>query len=268
MYSRYDGKIDDADEPLEMNPGGLVCVCTNNLTKIELTLKPDGLPGKVTLSATEGGERIRIWQNPDRTDQIILPKAWNAGAQPGALYVEGIINSAAVRDVGLRLEYDENPPGQDNALFKCEDRVKLTVVKVGLEFQNSHMSAGKLIDPLSPPRDVRVGVVQGDTIKFKAKLTPTVSLQNGDYVWTGVQSGNGLKIDITFSSVGTHSEQLQVLRCQARIGLTTVMNVTELGQAAWMPKHPQYWISAPQLRDEALAWARPSRGRGLLWRRG
>ncbi len=133
--------------------------------------------------------------------------------------------------------------------------VEGSILSVDMEFQNSHMSAGKLIDPLSPPRDVRVGVVQGDTVKFKAKLTPTVTLQNGDYVWTGVQSGNGPEIDITFNSAGTHSEQLQVLGCQARVGRTTVVNVTGLGETAWMALHPQYWISAFELRDEALAWA-------------
>lgn len=134
--------------------------------------------------------------------------------------------------------------------------LKITIIKVDMEFQNSHMSAGKLIDPLSPPRDVRVGVVQGDTVKFKAKLTPTVTLQNGDYVWTGVQSGNGPEIDITFNSAGTHTEQLQVLGCcQARVARTTVVNVTGLGRTAWIALHPQYWISAPQLRDEALNWA-------------
>jgi hypothetical protein len=47
---------------------------------------------------------------------------------PGTLYVEGIAPSATARDVELRLEYDENPEGQSNSLFKCEDRVKLTVL--------------------------------------------------------------------------------------------------------------------------------------------
>ncbi|MFC1453773.1 DUF6973 domain-containing protein [Verrucomicrobiota bacterium] len=129
------------------------------------------------------------------------------------------------------------------------------VLKVELEFQNSKMSSGKLIDPLSPPRDMRVGVVQGDTVKFKSKLTPTACLQDSDYVWTGVQSGNGSEIDITFNSAGTFTEQLEVLECQACLARTTVVNVTGLGETAWMALHPQYWISAFELRDEALAWA-------------
>ncbi len=43
---------------------------------------------------------------------------------------------------------------------------------------------------------------------------PTVTLQNGDYVWTGVQSENGPEIDMTFNSAGTHSEQLVTCHLQ------------------------------------------------------
>ena len=97
--------ITDDDEPEEVNPGGFACVCTNNLTPINLTLAPAGLPGTLTLSATMGGQRIKVWENANRTGEIVLPKAWNAGATiPGTLYVEGITNSATARDVELRLE--------------------------------------------------------------------------------------------------------------------------------------------------------------------
>jgi hypothetical protein len=128
--------VTDADEPLEEDPGGYACVCTNSLTPINLTLEPGGLPGKVTLSATAGGSRIRVWQDAGRTTPVPLTTGavWNAGAAiPGTLYVEGVAPSAALRDVALRLEYDENPAGQDNALFKCADVARLTVLKVDLD---------------------------------------------------------------------------------------------------------------------------------------
>ena len=134
--ANYDDVINGADEPLEETPGGLACVRTNNLTPITLTLAPKpGLPGKLTLSATMGGQRIKVWENANRTGDIVLPKTWNAGATiPGTLYVEGITNSATARDVELRLEYDENPQGQNNPLFKCADAVRLTILS--LEFDN------------------------------------------------------------------------------------------------------------------------------------
>ena len=85
-----------------------------------------------------------MWQNPNRIDQITLPKTWNAGAQPGALYVEGVAASAAARDVELKLEYDETPLRDNSGLFKCEDRVKLTVLKVDMDIANGQ--GGSLID--------------------------------------------------------------------------------------------------------------------------
>ncbi|MGI6494736.1 MAG: hypothetical protein ACOX5G_01370 [Kiritimatiellia bacterium] len=127
--ANHDGKIDDADEPLEVDPGGLACVCTNKLTPIMLTLQPAGLTGRLTLSATMGGDRIRIWKDAGRMIEVVLTNGC-AQVAPGTLYVEGVTNSAALRDVELRLEYDENPPNQNNPLFKCEDRVKLTAVKI------------------------------------------------------------------------------------------------------------------------------------------
>jgi hypothetical protein len=138
--ANHDGKIDDADEPLEVDPGGYVCVGTNNLTPVTLKLEPVGLPGKLTLSATMGGDRIRIWKDAGRATEVILTNGC-AQVAPGTLYVEGVTNSAALRDVELRLEYDENPEGQNNRLFKCEDRVKLTAVKVDLDIDSDNNGA-------------------------------------------------------------------------------------------------------------------------------
>ena len=49
--------------------------------------------------------------------------------------MEGLEASAAMRDVELTLEYDETPAGspQDRQhLFKCEDRIRLTVVAIAV----------------------------------------------------------------------------------------------------------------------------------------
>ena len=104
------------------------------LAPIKLKVAPVGLPGRVTLPAPMGGERIKVWQNANRTGEIVLPKTWNTiAATPSVLHVEGVTNSITARDIALTLTYDENPPNQNNPLFKCEDRVRLTIVKVDLE---------------------------------------------------------------------------------------------------------------------------------------
>ena len=76
---------------------------------------------------------MALRRNAGRTDEIVLPKAWNAVTNvPSVLYVEGVSPSASLRDIALTLTYDENPPNQNNSLFKCEDKVQLTVVKVDI----------------------------------------------------------------------------------------------------------------------------------------
>jgi len=166
--ANHDGAITVADEPLEETAGGYVCVGTNSLTPITLTLAPKpGLPGKLTLSANVGDTRIKVWQDAGRTVRVTLPKVWIAGAAiPGTLHVEGITPSAVARDVELRLEYDENPAGQSNPLFKCEDRVRLTVLKVDL------------ITPAGDPTNAPVGSGDGQNEFTFSTNTPGVLEMN------------------------------------------------------------------------------------------
>jgi hypothetical protein len=138
--ANYDGKIDELDEPLEEKQGGFACVCTNNLTPIKLTLQPAGLTGRVTLRATMGDDRIRLWRNANRTGSVGLDETWTQATMPPELYVEGITNSTFHRDVELRLEYDENPQGQNNPLFKCADIVRLTILSIDLDIWNARQA--------------------------------------------------------------------------------------------------------------------------------
>lgn len=81
-----------------------------------------------------GGSRIKIWADMGRTQEVTLPKTWNTvSAMPRTLYVEGVAPSAAMRDIELKLEYDENVDGESKDIFKCADKVKLTAVKISVE---------------------------------------------------------------------------------------------------------------------------------------
>ncbi|MGI6496480.1 MAG: hypothetical protein ACOX5G_10425 [Kiritimatiellia bacterium] len=208
--ANHDGKIDDADEPLEMDPGGYVGVCTNHLTPVTLKLEPAGLPGKLTLSATMGGDRIRIWKDAGRAVEVVLTNGC-AQVAPGTLYVEGVTNSAALRDVELRLEYDENLPGQDNPLFKCEDRVRLTVLSVDI------------VDPEED--DVHL---VGEEVKFDGELEPT-GLSGVTYAWsvlevtcdpttattedfeTTLKSEGSIKVKLEVTIGGTTCEKIRTI---------------------------------------------------------
>ncbi|NLC81299.1 MAG: hypothetical protein GX748_08955, partial [Lentisphaerae bacterium] len=216
--ANHDGKIDNDDEPLEENPGGLACVCTNKLTPIMLTLQPAGLPGKLTLSATMGGHRIRIWKDAGRSAEVVLTNCC-AQVVPGTLYVEGVTNSTAARDVELRLEYDENPQGQSNPLFKCEDRVRLTVIKaefiddipdysqdVNTDSDNFFLretNASSILDSVNLDIYYRILPVSAPVANVKIKIykgessTPELVLDGEKNAGGNYKTGDGLHIKWT-----------------------------------------------------------------------
>ncbi len=128
-----DGMISDADDAREETPGCFFGVSTNALVPITLTMEPADRPGRLTLSASYGGERIRVWKTRARTGEIRLPKTWNAGdTVPNMLYVEGVSPSELVRDVELCLAYDDDPDGRGDEERTCEDKIHLTVVEMEL----------------------------------------------------------------------------------------------------------------------------------------
>lgn len=128
-----DGMISDADDAREETPGCFFGVSTNALVPIALTMEPADRPGRLTLSASYGGERIRVWKTRARTGEIRLPKTWNAGdTVPNMLYVEGVSPSELVRDVELCLAYDDDPDGRGDEERTCEDKIHLTVVEMEL----------------------------------------------------------------------------------------------------------------------------------------
>jgi len=74
----------------------------DDLVAISLDTGPDDLDyGWVTLSATAGGSKIRVWEEATKGTQVNLPKTWNMPGDtvPATLYVEGYSTSGDVRDV-------------------------------------------------------------------------------------------------------------------------------------------------------------------------
>jgi hypothetical protein len=114
-------------EDREETEGGYVCVGTNCLTKV--TISPvqstKRFSGKVKLTATQVGAKIRLWQDQARTQEITtFPKEYSTpSGLPTNLWVEGIAPSGALRDVELKVSYTVNGK-------TTEDKVKLTVMRV------------------------------------------------------------------------------------------------------------------------------------------
>ena len=235
--------ITDDDEPLEENPGAYACLCTNNLTPIKLKVAPAGLPGRVTLSANVDETRIRVWQNSNRTGAVPLPRTWPAGAAiPATLYVEGVTNSASARDIALTLTYDENQPGQNNPLFKCEDKVRLTVVKVDIKFANPDGTGWADLE------EKRV-ILSDENTCIKLKMTPQLpdlqtifnALGTALKITTSGTAPNGHDYSLTYQNTtliqgsGYSEMRVSLTRNQLRtLGVLPSQEADSVTEKAWL----------------------------------
>jgi hypothetical protein len=97
----------------------------NDLIVLKLKVRPAAAEGTVTLTAPEGGWRIRVWNDAIKTNEVTLPAQWDLSVQalPEKVYVEGISRSTVPRDVVVSLKYEH--AGQQS-----EDKVALTVADV------------------------------------------------------------------------------------------------------------------------------------------
>jgi hypothetical protein len=130
---------------------------------------PNHEPNIITVIATP---------NPD-VNEADLPACWTLTGGTGT--------GKLLRTV------DRTTTGVTTITCECNTSSKTTkiyVVEVELGFQNSKMGTPKVIDPLDPPKNVRIGVIKADSITFKAILTPNVTLGDSEYSWTGEKNRN------------------------------------------------------------------------------
>ncbi len=127
------------------------------------------------------------------------------------------------------------------------------VVFPKLEFKR--IGSWKIVDPMVPHKDVRIGVLLNDSVDFRAKF-PTGHLpQSSEISWSGEQTGTGDSINVAFNAVGAKEMRMNVRGSETNSASITVANPTGLGEAAWLAPRPWYYFAAPALRDEARAWA-------------
>jgi len=127
-----------------------------------------------------------------------------------------------------------------------------------LEFHNSKMTSGRVVDPLLPQLNRRIGVVTGDSITFRAKTTPNVPVPATEYDWlysTG-STYDQTSITLTFNLNGyEHFVWLYCLNCVQRRTKVQEMEVPTPNEITWAIFHPLSAITANELATEALAWA-------------
>ncbi len=138
--ARLDLELQGLAEADEVCPGGFLCLNVDDDDKdgkIDLAddnvaaddelmqLRIDKDPAKtMVLDAPKGKERIRIWQQRQKLIEVPLPKTFGPGVFNQTLWIEGIKASDELGDVELVLSCADP---------KCEDRLKLTVLKVDLD---------------------------------------------------------------------------------------------------------------------------------------
>ena len=100
----------------------------DDLVPISLSLQPTtGLSGTLRLRKVEGGrDRIKVWETTGKGTEVSLPKTWTVGTDtiPATLFIEGLKEGQALRDIDLVLEYLQG------GTVLCDDKVKATVTPV------------------------------------------------------------------------------------------------------------------------------------------
>jgi len=159
--SNYDNDIDDADDLLEMNPGGVVCM--DEIQAINLKLEPASLSnGVLTLNTflEQGSDQVTIWKEATGNTEIGLPKKWTIGTDlvPSTLYVQGLKASSETRDIELILSYESED------MYFADD-IKLTAIKIDLDVDADYDGTISIDDPDDSIEVSAGGRIEGDSRK-------------------------------------------------------------------------------------------------------
>jgi hypothetical protein len=95
-----------------------------DLLKVTLVREPK--EGTLVFDVPRGGEKVKVWLDPQKEKAAVLPLSVPAAQTPKDLYVEGVATSDTREDVELLLRAEGTP--------RCEVRRNLTVVRPVLSF--------------------------------------------------------------------------------------------------------------------------------------
>jgi hypothetical protein len=127
----------------------------------------------------------------------------------------------------------------------------IIIYKPDIGFQNMKMASFKTI---SDPGYKRIGIVLGDTLLFKAVLTPDVALSYEKFVWSGAKDGVGQMISTNFTYIGANNESVTV-GGRTKTAVTTVVALPLTGENYWCISNPVSCLTVSADASEAQAWA-------------
>jgi len=99
-----------------------------------LSPSPNALTGPLTLSKSDGGDRIKLWTSATKGDgnEVSLPAVYQTPSElPATLYVEGVVWSNAQKDVTLQVSYTYEGVQHVDVIKLSVVRVNMTLAGVG-----------------------------------------------------------------------------------------------------------------------------------------
>jgi hypothetical protein len=198
------GAINDTDDPLEEDPGGILA--SGAVKQVCMKLEPSGLTGKLTLTAVSGGSLIRVWQDAGKSTPVALPAEWDLSGGytfPTTVYVEGVAASSAARDVQLRLRYTE-AEGQ-----YTEDNIRLTVISVRYivvdtsDGDSFYLNESEGIDNIATVKGV-------NTIILRAVISPDIPETRAVINWQGATEDTSVALKATLSRSTSTKKEVRV----------------------------------------------------------
>lgn len=247
---------------LKTQQGEELAVNISSGTRSPVQLKTGPAFGPGTVALTQNNDKIRVWSA--ETDGVELTGPGSANTRmtewdlddvellalntTNRIWIEGLETSDEIGDTTLTLAYvDADGNSTDEGV-----EIKITLLKVDLEFQNSEMSDWKNVKP-DPSIETRIGVIRGDEIDFR--IADSSSIPASQLSWSGEEEGTGDSISITFDELGEREVVLEIADTEVARAIVTVAEPTGPGEATWMALHLSRAGTAFAIRDEATEWA-------------
>jgi len=191
---------DDNDNGTEDRLDGTVSGGDCDMASLFFGLSPSLSEGDVTLSATAGSNKIKVWENITKGTQVSLPKTWDLSTEslPTQYYVEGYACSTSLKDIELKLSYSRNS-------CSTSDKVKITVIDVDYT-EDSSQTYGydSYTNSFFPCKSVKVGdtdTVYADISGSSMAGEVYFNSSNTTYVTVSPSQASGTHQQVTFTGV-------------------------------------------------------------------
>ena len=241
----------------ELDPGALILFNATQTTPLNIIFDPKSKPGgKLTLTVEFGQHLISIWDDQNKTTQLISPiEIGNDVRAPinRTVYLSSFVSiSEKAKNIVIKLSYSKGG----------SDSVKLTVIeRMFISFQNSRgMTSHREVSDFK-----RIGTTIkdgfGDTILFRANIIPNIDIPSESITWSIDNSGlRGKDVSKTFNKFGDKFITVLINNTLISAGNTvSVEDIPTPNETNWALEHiletALYGLTLSADINEAIEWA-------------